>query len=199
VFLGLPGVVLAGLLTMTVATAGTVRRRREQALLRTRGATTRQLMQLAVAETAVVAALGSAAGIGLALAIGTLAFHSATFGTATWSITAWTIASAVAAFAIAAASVTWPAGRDAHDTTVATARRSVGRRGLPGWARYELDAWVIVGGCFVFWLTSRNGYQLVIAPEGVPSISVSYWAFAGPALIWIGAGLVTWRIAELFL
>ncbi len=40
----------------------------------------------------------------------------------------------------------------------------------------------------VFWLTSRNGYKLVLAPEGVPTISVSYWAFAGPALLWTGSG-----------
>ena len=49
----------------------------------------------------------------------------------------------------------------------------------------------------VFWLTSRDGYQLVLAPEGVPTISVSYWAFAGPALLWVGAGLLAWRLADL--
>ena len=46
----------------------------------------------------------------------------------------------------------------------------------------------------VYWLTSRNGYQLVLAPEGVPTISVSYWAVAGPALAWVGVGLLTYRI-----
>ncbi len=49
----------------------------------------------------------------------------------------------------------------------------------------------------VFWLTSRNGYKLVLAVEGVPTISVSYWAFAGPALLWVGAGLLTYRIVTL--
>ena len=49
----------------------------------------------------------------------------------------------------------------------------------------------------VFWLTSRNGYKLVLAVEGVPTISVSYWAFAGPALLWAGAGLLTYRIVTL--
>jgi putative ABC transport system permease protein len=39
----------------------------------------------------------------------------------------------------------------------------------------------------------------VLAPEGVPSISVSYWALAGPVLLWGGAGLLTWRLTELFL
>ncbi|MBA3287211.1 MAG: ABC transporter permease, partial [Acidimicrobiia bacterium] len=49
----------------------------------------------------------------------------------------------------------------------------------------------------VFWLTSRSGYQLVLAVEGVPTILVSYWAFAGPALLWIGAGLLSYRLATL--
>jgi putative ABC transport system permease protein len=48
----------------------------------------------------------------------------------------------------------------------------------------------------VFWLSSRNGYHLVLAPEGVPSVSVSYWALAGPAFLWLGAGLLAWRLAD---
>ena len=47
----------------------------------------------------------------------------------------------------------------------------------------------MLAGGLVFWLTGRGGYQLVLAPEGVPTISVSYWAFAGPALLWSGAEL----------
>jgi len=39
----------------------------------------------------------------------------------------------------------------------------------------------------------------VLAPEGVPMISVAYWAFAGPALLWAGAGLLAWRLADLAL
>lgn len=51
----------------------------------------------------------------------------------------------------------------------------------------------------MFWITSRNGYQLVLVPEGVPQISVDYWAFAGPALLWAGAGLLIWRVTGLLL
>jgi putative ABC transport system permease protein len=48
----------------------------------------------------------------------------------------------------------------------------------------------------VFWLNGRNGYELVLVPEGLPTISVNYWAFAGPALLWLGSGLLAWRLAE---
>ena len=198
-FLGLPGAVLAGLLTATVANAGADRRRREQALLRTRGATTRQLVQIALSEAAFVGVLGSIAGLGLAAAVGAAAFHHASFGATTGSAIGWGAGSALAGFVIAAASIAWPAGRDARAITVATARRTVGRATSPRWVRFGLDGWLLAAGLLVFWLTGRGGYQLVLAPEGVPSISVSYWAFAGPALLWIGAGLFAWRISDLFL
>ncbi|MCZ1005533.1 hypothetical protein O1L68_00675 [Streptomyces lydicus] len=38
----------------------------------------------------------------------------------------------------------------------------------------------------VFAITSRTNYALVLAPEGTPTLSVDYWAFAGPALLWAG-------------
>ena len=39
----------------------------------------------------------------------------------------------------------------------------------------------------------------MLAPGGVPAISVSYWAFAGPALLWVGAGLFALRLADVAL
>ena len=53
-FLGLPGAVLAGVLTVMIANSAAARRRREQALLRARGATARQLLRLAAVEALVV-------------------------------------------------------------------------------------------------------------------------------------------------
>ncbi|XGU18450.1 hypothetical protein ACETU7_21750 [Rhodococcus sp. 3Y1] len=58
---------------------------------------------------------------------------------------------------------------------------------------------MLVASGVLFWLTSRNGYELVLAPEGVPTISVSYWAFAAPALLWAGAALLIWRLSDLIL
>jgi putative ABC transport system permease protein len=64
--------------------------------------------------------------------------------------------------------------------------------------RWGLDIVLLALSGIVFWLTSRNGYHLVLAIEGVPTISVSYWAFAGPALLWVGAGLLAYRLTNLF-
>ena len=70
-FLGLPGVVLAALLTATVTSAGVARRRAEQALLRVRGAGTRQLLVLTAAEALVIGIGGAGLGLGAAALVNT--------------------------------------------------------------------------------------------------------------------------------
>lgn len=196
-FLGAPGAVLAGLLTAAVAASGRDRRRREQALLRTRGASTGLLVVLGAFEAIAVGLAGSAAGLGVAVAVGRWAFGTASFGATTTAAFAWSAAAVAAGMAIAAAAVALPARRDARDTTIAAARRPIGRPRSPRWMRWGVDLIMLAAAAVVFWLTSRNGYKLVLAVEGVPNISVSYWAFAGPALLWIGAGLLTYRITDL--
>ncbi|MYT19276.1 ABC transporter permease, partial [Streptomyces sp. SID7760] len=69
-FLGVPGAVLAALLTAAVAGAGADRRRQEQALLRTRGLPPRRVAALASAEAAVVGITGGLLGIAIAAVAG---------------------------------------------------------------------------------------------------------------------------------
>jgi putative ABC transport system permease protein len=198
-FLGLPAVVLAGLLTATVAAASANRRRAEHALLRIRGASRRQLLRLAGTEAALTGAIGCVAGLAAAAVVGTVAFGSAAFGTTTATALLWAgLAVAVGAL-ITLGAVLLPARRDVREHTVAADRRSVIARRYPWWARYGLDIGALIGAGLVFTATSRNGYQLVLAPEGVPTISVSYWALAGPALLWLGAGLLVWRLVDVLI
>ena len=198
-FLGTPGAVLAGLLTAAVAGAGRDRRRREQALLRTRGATVAQLVVLGAGEASLVGVVGAALGLTVALAVGQLVLGTALFGASSSAALGWTAASVAVGLAIATATMAVPAWRDARSTTVSRSRRTVGRGGVPRWMRWGLDVVLLALGSLVFWLSSRSGYQLVLAVEGVPSISVSYWAFAGPALVWVGAGLLSHRLTALVL
>ena len=65
--LGLPGAALAVMLTVAVAYAGADRRRSEQALLRVRGASTVQILQLAALEAAAAAGGGVIFGTTLAI------------------------------------------------------------------------------------------------------------------------------------
>ena len=198
-FLGTPGAILAGLLTASVTAAGRDRRRREQALLRARGATARQLVGLATTEATLVGLIGSALGLGLAALVGRLAFGTTRFGGTTAATLTWAIVAAVVGVLLGILCIAVPARRDARELTVADARLTLRRQGNPRWMRWGLDLLLLGLALLVFWLTSRNGYQLVLAVEGVPSISVSYWAFAGPALLWVGAGLLSYRLTSLAL
>jgi putative ABC transport system permease protein len=199
-FLGVPGAILAGLITASIAAAGADRRRRDAALLRTRGASTRRLVGLALAETGVAAGAGIAVGLGVALIIGARSFGSASFGASTATAVLWAAGAALAGVLIAAASIALPAYRDTRATTVSAQRATVGRRERgPWWARAGLDFVALIAAGLVFWQASKNGYSLVLVPEGLPQVSVNWYALLAPVLGWIGAGLLTYRIADLVL
>jgi len=198
-FLGLPAAILAGLLTAGVVTAGAGRRLRDQALLRARGATRRQLVRMAAAEATVVGLVGSVVGLLAAALVGLAMFGSPGLGASASSTAGWAVASAVVGMGTAGAAVLAPAWRDLNDSTVASARADVIRSPAPKWTRSGVDIAALVVSGVLFWQAGRNGYQIVLAPEGVPTISVSYWAFVAPALLWIGAALLVWRLADLLL
>ena len=194
-FLGVPGAILAALVTASVASAGADRRRRELALLRTRGASTRRLTRVALAETALAGGLGVAVGLAAALAIGAAAFGTASFGAGTVSALLWGGGAALAGLATAAGAIALPARRDARRLTVAGQRRQLTRaERSPRWARYGLDFIALAGAAVVYCQASRNGYQLVLAPEGVPQVSVNWYALLAPVLAWVGAGLLAYRV-----
>ncbi|MFI1760938.1 FtsX-like permease family protein [Streptomyces sp. NPDC020800] len=200
-FLGVPGAVLAAALTVAVASAGGERRRQEQGLLRLRGLRPGQITALAGLEAALIGLLGGLAGLGIAALTGRLAFGTASFGTGagTWAV--WYGIAFLLGAAVATGAVLIPALRDLRTVTVAETRKVSGARSTrnPWWARYGLDFALLIGSWLVFRASSGNQYALVLAPEGVPSISVSYWAFLGPALLWIGAALLLWRLTLLAL
>jgi putative ABC transport system permease protein len=195
--LGLPGAVLAALLTAAVAGSGAVRRRREQALLRVRGFGIRRVVGLAALEAALVGILGGVLGVIAAGVVGRASFGSTSFGAGTRATLVWFGIAFVAGLAIAGLTVLLPALRDLRSSSVVSARQQVDRVRSPLWMRLGLDVICLVVSLLVFRASSSNNYSLVLAPEGVPTISVSYWAFFGPALLWIGGALLLWRLASL--
>jgi putative ABC transport system permease protein len=196
-FLGVPGAILAALVTASIASAGADRRRRDAALLRTRGATTGRLVRVALAESALAGGVGTAVGLGAALVIGKVAFGTASFGASTLSAVLWAGGAAAVGIGIAAASIVLPEWRDARSLTVASQRRQIGAVvRSPWWQRYGLDFAALAGSALVYWQASKSGYHLVLAPEGVPQVSVNWYALLAPVLAWLGAGLLAYRIAD---
>jgi putative ABC transport system permease protein len=110
---------------------------------------------------------------------------------------AWFAAAATAGLAVAAAAVLVPAGRSLRTGGVATAAWAGGDLPTsrpPLVLRLGLDLVGLTGAALLLRVSTAHGYQLVVAPEGAPRIAVDYWAFAGPALLWLGGALLVWRI-----
>ena len=185
-FLSVPGVVLALLVMLAVATSGSDRRRREQALLRIRGASLLQVLRLAWIEAAVIALLGVITGLILASITAVAWWRLADFRL----VVPWFVLAGVIGLIFGLAAFLIPAWRDATRTTVSAARAELGKTTSPLWQRLYADFAFLVIGAIVFWTVAKNGYEIVLAPEGVAQTSVHYEAFLAPLCLWIGAGLL---------
>lgn len=198
-FLGLPGAILAAVLTAVVVASGAERRRRDQALLRLRGAATGLVIRLAAVEAALVGLGGSALGLAVAALVVRATFGRWSFGIGTLPTVAWAGAAALTGCALATITILVPAWRDARAMSVAAARVAVRRSAPPWWERLGLDIVLLALSGVVYWQIARGGYQLVLAPEGMPRVSVSYTAFFAPLLLWVGAALLATRLTRLLL
>ncbi len=193
-FLGLPGVIIAGLLTSVIASSGRERRRREQALLRVRGASPRRIVRLAAWEAGLTGVIGVSLGLAGGALMGRLAFGTSSFGATTAQAVAVAIVAGVSGFALSAATVVVPAWKDARALSIANARAVVGTPKRPLWMRTYIDVLSLGAGSLIYWQAVKSGYQVVLAPEGVPTISVSYFTLIAPLLFWVGAALLIRRV-----
>lgn len=192
-FLGVPGIVLASTLTLAVAATGSGHRNVEQALLRVRGASTRRVLSLSGSEAIVVGVTGILAGLLAAFAFTSLALGMAgTMSAVLWS----SLFVALAGCVLALVAIVLPAWTVSRMQTVAAVRLTISRTTIPVWQKYGLDVLALALAALVFGQSASTGYQIVLAPEGVPATSVDYKAFIAPALFWIGSALLTIRLCS---
>jgi putative ABC transport system permease protein len=189
-FLGVPGAILAIILTFAVSATGADRRRREQALLRVRGATTSTILWLESVEAIVI----SAVSVVIALLITWLISRQmVSIGIGRGQIGVLITALAVG-IGTALAAVMVPAWRQTRMSSVNAGRVRVGRAEPPFWERTWIDVIMLAIAALVYWRTAASGYQIVLAPEGVAQTSVSYGSFIAPLALWIGVGLLVSRL-----
>jgi putative ABC transport system permease protein len=192
-FLGAPGVAIAALLTLAVAGAGQERRRREQALLRARGADTALLISLAAVEAVLIGLAGVVVGLVVAALAARAIADLGILAPAPYLL------AALAGLSLALAAVLTPAWRTTREHTVAAARNVVGRGSQPPWRRLWPDLALIAAGAIAFWYSAASSYQVVLAPEGVAQAAVDYTAFLAPVCLWLGAGLLAMRSLGIWL
>ncbi|WP_256752915.1 FtsX-like permease family protein [Mesorhizobium sp. Mes31] len=195
-FLGLPGIALAVVLTFAVTSSGAARRRIEQALLRVRGATTGTIMSLSATEAAIAALGGTAIGIAGTELFGILV--PGMLETSSVSVPMLVFVVGVGLL-LGFTAFLWPAWRDARWITVSSARHVVVRTRTPLWQRVWLDLILLAAAGLFFWQSASTGYQIVLAPEGVAATAVDYKAFIAPALFWLGTALLTIRLSAVII
>ena len=190
-FLGLPGAILAIILTFAVSATGGDRRRREQALLRVRGATTPMILRLESLEAIVVSFLAVIVALIITLVI---VSQMVTIPLATRQTAAVLVVALVIGIGTALAAAIIPAWREARASSVRAGRARVGRGEAPFWERTWIDLILLAIAGLVYWRTAAAGYQIVLAPEGVAATSVSYGSFLAPLALWIGVALLVTRL-----
>ena len=190
-FLGLPGAILAIILTLAVSATDGDSRRREQALLRVRGATTPAILRLESLEAIVVSFLAAILAL---IIIWIVASQMVAIPLATRQTARVLIVALVIGIGTALAAVIIPAWRESRESSLRTRRARVGRGGAPFWERTWIDLILLAIAGMVYWRMAAGGYQIVLAPEGVAATSVSYASFIAPLALWIGAGLLVTRI-----
>ncbi|MGX6566887.1 FtsX-like permease family protein [Cupriavidus necator] len=190
-FLGAPGILLACFLTMAVMASGAGRRRRDQALLRIRGASTAQIMRLSAIEATCVGFCGAIAGLLLAAILSTTLLGADPMDP---SAIRWSVGAAMAGMLLAHAALLATTWVDARQTTVTAARLAIGRERTGLWRWTGLAVILLALSAIIFWRTWSTGYQVVLAPEGTPSASIDYPAFLAPVFLWLGLGLLTVRV-----
>ncbi|MGY4511406.1 ABC transporter permease [Bradyrhizobium sp. USDA 3650] len=191
-FLGIPGVILALLVTLAVASSGSERRRREQALLRLRGASLLQLLRLAAIEATAVAGLGTVIGLLLAAVVALTWWRLQNLGL----VMPWLVLVGAVGLGFGIAASLVPAWMDATGTSIAAARAEMDRPVPSLWQRLCLDVVFLGAGGVVFWMVARTGYEIVLAPEGIAQTSVHYEAFLAPLCFWVGGGLLWLRLSR---
>jgi putative ABC transport system permease protein len=190
-FLGLPGAILAIILTFAVSATGGDRRRREQSLLRVRGATTSTILRLESLEAIVVSFFAVLVALIITWAVIAL---MVSIPLATRQTLVVLVVALVIGIGTAIAAVIIPAWRIAREASVREGRARVGRGEAPFWEKTWIDLILLAIAGIVYWRTAAAGYQIVLAPEGVAATSVSYGSFLAPLALWIGVGLLVTRL-----
>ncbi|MDE2017700.1 MAG: ABC transporter permease, partial [Hyphomicrobiales bacterium] len=193
-FLGLPGVALALAIANSVARADSPRRTREQALLALRGASTTRIAASAAGEAATVAALGAVLGVAAGALIARFVLGA---DPADPSVASALLFAGGGGFVAATAAALVPALRDLAGRGVAERRAWHRDDGAsPIWKRLWLDAALLALAAAIFLRSAGTGYQVVLAPEGVPATSVDYVAFLAPLALWLGGALLAMRLTS---
>ena len=192
IMLAVPGALIALGLAYLAALGTVERERRDLALLRARGATRRDLLRLAAAESIAIGLIAGLLGATASFAAVSLLVAGGTHLTLARGLI--TIAACIAVAAGGAAAARLGAGHASFRASVLEGRRAAVRERKPLWQRLYLDVAALAVSGLIYWLTARTGFSAVVNPDSNPTLSLSVYMFFAPALLWLGATLLLVRL-----
>jgi putative ABC transport system permease protein len=193
--LGIPGALAAAAVGLAAQSALTEARRREDALLRLRGATERQLVRFAVAQSAVAGVTGTLLGLGVALLAVSAADRSLAWqGIPRSDLTLAILAAVGIGFAVTLARVLHLMRSSRKD--VASERRVLERGWRPLWLRAYLDVVAIgVGSAILAINLFTSGLRPAPVAAGQTStLGLAFYVMLAPIALWIGLTLLAVRV-----
>lgn len=197
VFLGVPGALLAAILAAYAGGVLAAALRREQAILRIRGANRRHLLRMHALRTLALTAAGSVVGlgIGMASAVAVLS-RDALARASTTSLVVSALLGAGGGF-LATGAALYAAGRRAINREISEERAQLSSR-PPAWRRLRLDVAVLAVLAIVEGIALRTG-----AFEGVAgsvyngrAVSLRMHLVVVPVGVWIAGVLLLARVVE---
>ena len=190
--LGIPGVLVAAALGVAAESALAEAHRREDALLRLRGATSAQLAKLATGSAVVSGMLGTALGL-----VAAVAGVSAVIGHPVWQDSSPGRLATSALLAALAGALTTAVRlvrlmRTGERSEVAEQRRVLESGWNPVWRRAWLDVILIVTGVAILAVNLASG-GLKQTPVQGPSVALSFYVLLAPVALWLGTSLLAVR------
>ena len=193
-FLGLPGVLLAAYLSRYAGGLLAQSRRREQAILRARGAQPRHLVADLTFSAIGVTVLGSVLGLLLGVVTAAAVLGLATLRAGSTSAFAGSAVISIAAGVVTTLVAVYIPGRRALSREIGDERRELEAPAeAPVWLRMRLDL-VLIGTAAAVWIvTSLAGGFKITQAEG-QAVSLSFYTLLAPLLAWLGLTLLAVRL-----
>ncbi|MDP9343409.1 MAG: ABC transporter permease [Actinomycetota bacterium] len=191
--LGIPGVLVAGALGIAAGSALAEARRREEALLRLRGATGGQVAGVAAAEAGIAGFVGSIIGLVVAaLAVGAVTGHAVWSGTSPGRIVI-NVLLALGVGALVTGIRLVRLRRASRRSEVALERRLLERGWTPVWRRAYLDVVAIAVGGGILGINALAGGLKQDPTGSITSLALSFYVLLAPIALWLGLGLLSIR------
>ncbi|MET7617474.1 FtsX-like permease family protein [Streptomyces sp. NPDC005408] len=190
--LGVPGVLVAAALGLAAASALAEAHRREEALLRLRGASDSHLVRLAVGQGTLAGVAGTVIGLGAAaLTVSGVIGHPVWREIPTGQLALTVVLSALVGTIVTAARLV-PLIRAGRKAALVTDRRLLAPPRPPLWRRAHLDIVAVCAGLAILAGNLLVG-GLKPAPVQGPALALAFYVLLAPLALWLGTSLLTVR------